>query len=817
MKLKQAIDTSNPDSVFDINFSDLYDLGEIQTLQDLFSDATGVASIITHPDGTPITNPSNFCRLCKDIIRKTEKGLLNCYHSDAVLGKYNPSGPVVRPCLSGALWDAGASITVGGRHIANWLIGQVRNEDSDEQRIMNYAEEIGANREEFIAAYQEVPVMSVQQFNKVSKMLFAYANELSEKAYKNLQLKMQIAEQEKARALLRESEERFQLLFTKAPLGYQSLDAEGKFIEVNQAWLDTLGYRREEVIGKWFGDFLSPEYTDAFRERFPMFKEAGKIHSEFKMVHKSGDFRFIAFEGRIAYNPDGNFKQTHCILVDITERKQFEEALRESEEQYRTIVDTAHDIIWMVDTSGNFTFINKRAEEITGHRSSDWIGKSFVPLVFPEDLPKVQEVFMKVLQGEQQSYDVRIFGSKREIFILSVSSVPIYHDNILSSSVSFGRDITEHKETEELLVKLKKAVGTSGEAIFITDQAGVLRYINPAFTFLYGYTSEEVVGKVTPRILKSPCMKPEDYEIFWKTILNKQEVRGEIINKTKDGKVINIESSASPILDDLNNIIGFLGIQRDITGRKLAEKEILLLNEELDLRVKQRTAELEAANRELETFSYSVSHDLKAPLRHINGFIGLFLENKSTELTVEEHGYLKKITDSANEMGQLIEALLSFSRLNMAELRKSTIHSSVMVQQVIKFFEPEIKDRNIAINIAPLTDVQGDADLIQQVWTNLISNAIKYTGKKSESVIEIGCRTAVNAITFFVKDNGAGFEMKYADKLFGVFQRLHKARDFEGVGIGLANVKRIVTRHGGYCHAEGEPEKGATFYFTLPG
>jgi light-regulated signal transduction histidine kinase (bacteriophytochrome) len=219
-------------------------------------------------------------------------------------------------------------------------------------------------------------------------------------------------------------------------------------------------------------------------------------------------------------------------------------------------------------------------------------------------------------------------------------------------------------------------------------------------------------------------------------------------------------------------------IDIDLTGRKKAEQKILELNEELDKRVTQRTAELEDAIRELETFSYSVSHDLKAPLRHINGFIGLLLENRSTELTDEEHDYLKKITGSATEMEKLIDAILSFSRLNQAEIRKIRINTSGMVQRVIKFFEPEMKNRKITFNVEQLPDVTGGEDLIQQVWTNLISNALKYTGKKEEAIISIGSFSSDNMITFFIRDNGAGFPMKYAEKLFGVFQRLHKSRDW---------------------------------------
>jgi len=254
----------------------------------------------------------------------------------------------------------------------------------------------------------------------------------------------------------------------------------------------------------------------------------------------------------------------------------------------------------------------------------------------------------------------------------------------------------------------------------------------------------------------------------------------------------------------------------DITELKQAENDILKLNEELDLRVQQRTAELEEANKELEAFSYSVSHDLHAPLRRLKGFVDLFFEKNSSQITKEEHEYLEFISRSANEMEKLIDAILSFSRLNRVELRKTNIVSSAMVQQVIKFFQLEIKNRKITFNVESLPDVKGDEELIRQVWTNLISNAIKYTGKKPEAVIDIGSTSTDKETTFFVKDNGAGFNMKYAEKLFGVFQRLHKSSDFDGVGIGLANVSRIVKRHGGYCRAEGETDNGATFYFSLP-
>jgi len=231
----------NPDSPVtepesSARFIDLFDIEEIQNLQDLFADVHGVASIITYPDGTPITRPSQFTRLCIDIIRKTNQGCQNCFKSDAAIGRYNPEGPVVQRCLSGGLWDAGASITVGHKHIANWLIGQVRNEALDAEQLMRYADEIGAKREEFLEALNEVPVMSFEQFNKVAKMLFVFANQLSEKAHSNLQLKIQIAEQEKATVLLKESEERYRTLFELSNDAIFLVDiSTGNYLDANKS------------------------------------------------------------------------------------------------------------------------------------------------------------------------------------------------------------------------------------------------------------------------------------------------------------------------------------------------------------------------------------------------------------------------------------------------------------------------------------------------------------------------------------------------------------------------------------------------------
>ena len=239
-------------------------------------------------------------------------------------------------------------------------------------------------------------------------------------------------------------------------------------------------------------------------------------------------------------------------------------------------------------------------------------------------------------------------------------------------------------------------------------------------------------------------------------------------------------------------------------------------NVNLNLEKEKRAEELIIANKELEAFSYSVSHDLRAPLRHISGFVDLLNNNNSTQLDSKGLRFLNIITESAHEMGNLIDALLTFSRLSRTELQRVKINSKNIVTRALKTFSDELTGRTVKINISDLPDEMGDENLINQVWVNLISNALKYSRNKEKAVIDIGGKVENGEVIFHIKDNGAGFDMKYADKLFGVFQRLHKASDFEGIGIGLANVSRIVMRHGGKCWAESKVGKGATFLFSVP-
>jgi len=276
-----------------------------------------------------------------------------------------------------------------------------------------------------------------------------------------------------------------------------------------------------------------------------------------------------------------------------------------------------------------------------------------------------------------------------------------------------------------------------------------------------------------------------------------------------------LEVTVVPMFDENEQIVGIVHVVTEVTERKQMEEAIKHVNEELERRVKLRTAQLEGAYNEMEAFTYSVSHDLRAPLRAIDGFSKMLLQDYS-DIDPEALRLLNVISQSSSNMSKLIEDLLAFSRVGRANIATVPISMKEMVQSIVTQIKKETNCKHTVIKIGDLANVSGDKTLLNQVWTNLIRNAIKFSFKKEHPLIEIGCLKEQNEIIYFIKDNGVGFDMQYVDKLFGVFQRLHSSDEFEGTGIGLAIVKKAIDRHGGRVWAESIESEGASFYFTLP-
>jgi PAS domain S-box-containing protein len=350
--------------------------------------------------------------------------------------------------------------------------------------------------------------------------------------------------------------------------------------------------------------------------------------------------------------------------------------------------------------------------------------------------------------------------------------------------------------------------------VAITDPQGKITYVNDKFCAISKYPREELLGQ-DHRIINSGYHPKEFIRQLWTMIARGEVWHGEIKNRAKDGSFYWVDATIVPFLNEQGKPRQYVAIRTDITERKLAEKEIRELNIRLEQRVAERTVELEAANKELEAFSYSVSHDLRAPLRAVDGFSQAVLEDYGPQLPEEGRKYLQTIREGAQRMGVLIDDLLTFSRLSRIPLKKQEVNTDKLVRHVVEGMNSQREGRQVEIRIGELPACQADPALLNQVWTNLLSNALKYTRQRQPAVIEIGCKLEQDENVYFVRDNGAGFDMRYAGKLFGVFQRLHRADEFEGTGVGLAIVQRVIHRHGGRVWADAALDRGATFYFTL--
>ena len=364
-------------------------------------------------------------------------------------------------------------------------------------------------------------------------------------------------------------------------------------------------------------------------------------------------------------------------------------------------------------------------------------------------------------------------------------------------------------------VSYRRLFETAQDGILILDAAtGRIKDVNPFLIKLLGFSREEILGQTVGEL--SPFNDIVANETMLTQLQKQGYVRYENLPlETKDGRHIDVEFVSNEYQAGHNSVIQCN--VRDITQRRRTEDERLELRRELELTVATRTAELQAANRELEAFSYSVSHDLRAPLRHIAGFVELLHKSIASSLSEKDLHYLTTISESAERMSELIDNLLAFSRVGRTELEKVDINLEQLVKDTVSGFALETADRNIAWKIGPLPVVWADISLLRLVLVNLLSNAVKFTSTRAEAKIEIGSSPDDSGKTsIFIRDNGVGFNPKYGDKLFGVFQRLHTSEEFEGTGIGLANVKQIILRHGGKISAEGAVDGGATFTFSLP-
>lgn len=696
------------------------------------------------------------------------------------------------------------------------------------------------------------------------------------------------------------AEARMRSLVEANIIGVIVANLRGEILEANDAFLTMVGYTRDDLeAGRVHWSAMTPpEYATQDEQKIEEISRTGACSPfEKEYIRKDGSrVPILAGVALLPEHPD------HCIcfIIDLTQRKRAEAALRESEARFRYLADHAPMMVWMSGTDKLCTYCNKSWLDFTGRSMEQELGAGWLDNVHPDDMAHCLEIYTTAFEARQPfeiDYRFRRFDGEYR-WVLDIGVPRFTSDGDFLGYIGSCIDITERKTAAEEVFKLNQSLDRQvkkletllevipiGIGIAEDPECRMIR-INPSLAKQLGIRSDVNASLTAPPderpvSFKVYCgdkeLEPEELPMQYAAAhgIEIRDLEVDVVHD--DGTVVKLLEYAAPLFDEQGNAIGSVGAFVDITARVQAEAEIRRLNASLEHRVKERTAQLEAANKELESFSYSVSHDLRAPLRHIGGFVDLL--QKRLEITLVDElsrRYLNIIADTTKQAGILIDDLLAFSRMGRTEMRLMSIDMNQLVKEVKNEIKPDTQGRSIHWEIASLPTVKGDPSMIRLVLRNLMENAVKYTRTRSNAVIEIGSLHSTDHSrdqnrdqsrdhetnidkggedidqtneknddkteyktdkgkdkdehkdkhkceweneyedVIFVRDNGIGFDMRYAHKLFGIFQRLHNDPQFEGTGIGLANVQRIIHRHGGRVWAEGAVNQGATFFFSLP-
>jgi PAS domain S-box-containing protein len=596
------------------------------------------------------------------------------------------------------------------------------------------------------------------------------------------------------------------LLLEAMPDAMAVVDGSGLVVLVNSAFERLLGWAAAELCGRSTDTFV-PEGQRAWHSRFRAGRLAdpalpgSTVNCEHSIIRHDG----VAIEADITL---ASLTTDQGPLVTVVVRDLSEH--RAMQETFRRFIESSPDAVVIADHNGKIVVVNAQTEKIFGYPRDELLGKSMDMIVPPPLLERGTTIggplFTSArMQTMEAGLELELSGRRRDgtPFPVEIHQSPLQTQGgmLVSSAI---RDVTQRQSADQLRFRLAAIVEGSDDAIMSTDLDDRVTSWNRAATKLFGYSNQEMMGE-SLSLLLPPDRPGENLELLAELKRDEPIRHRDLLRRTKDGRDIIVSMTISPIRDQAGVLIGGSKVARDVTDRTRAELALAAAKEDA-----------EKTSREYEAFSYSVAHDLRAPLRALDSFSQRLAERYGDVLDAAGQDFVRRIGESAQYMDQLIDSLLRLARLSSRELAYGPVDLSRLAEEALDRVRLGSAAREAEVVIQAGLNETGDAGLLTIVFENLLGNAWKFSRHASPARIEFGRLEAASEPVYFIRDNGAGFDMAHAAKLFGVFQRLHNIREFEGTGIGLATVQRIIGRHGGRVWAEGVPGIGATFYFTLP-
>jgi PAS domain S-box-containing protein len=594
-----------------------------------------------------------------------------------------------------------------------------------------------------------------------------------------------------------------QRLLENVPDAIVVVDAQGLIVMINSQFERLLGWRQADLVGQCIEVCVPAAVRAGHRQRRAGYVRDLKFRTmgagmELYALRRDGT-EFPAQISLASAQTDAGPLVT-VALRDLSER-------RAMEEKFRHFVESSPDAVVISDQHGSIVVINTQTEKVFGYSREELLGKSvemIVPQPYLDRDPANSALFFASAKVQSMGAGLDLYGQRKDgsQFPIEISQSPLQTETgmLVSSAI---RDVTQRRAADELRFRLAAIVDWSDDAILSTDLDDVVTSWNRGAEALFGYSEREMIGR--PHSVLLPPGHQGEGEMLLAQLQRGERVQNrDVIRRTKDGREITVSITVSPIRDADGVLVGASTVARDITERKNAEFNLASAKEDA-----------ETASREYEAFSYSVAHDLRAPLRALDGFSQILMQRYADHLDEAGLNYLKRICDSAQYMAGLIDSLLLLARVGKREIVQARVDLSLLAADTMARLQATTPDRDVEVAIEPGLVGHGDRGLLNIVFENLLGNAWKFSRNETHARIEFGLTRAGREPIYFIRDNGAGFDMEYGAKLFGVFQRLHTPTEFEGTGIGLATVQRIISRHGGRIWAEGSPGGGATFFFTL--